>query len=48
VAPDGTFAQPLTVYVTYVTAWATSDGRVHFRSDAFGRDPKLAALLFVN
>jgi L,D-transpeptidase YcbB len=47
-APDaeGKLAAPIAVYVTYVTAWATSDGKVHFRTDAFGRDPKLAALLY--
>jgi L,D-transpeptidase YcbB len=44
--PDGSLAQPIVVYVTYVTAWATSDGRVHFRKDVFGRDPRLAALLY--
>jgi murein L,D-transpeptidase YcbB/YkuD len=43
---DGSLAQPITVYVTYVTAWATSDGRVHFRKDVFGRDPRLATLLY--
>jgi murein L,D-transpeptidase YcbB/YkuD len=43
---DGKFAQPMTVYVTYLTAWATSDGLVHFRRDAFNRDGALAALLF--
>jgi murein L,D-transpeptidase YcbB/YkuD len=45
-AADGNLSQAIKVYVTYVTAWATSDGRVHFRKDVFGRDPKLAALLY--
>lgn len=43
---EGKLAAPISVYVTYVTAWATSDGKVHFRTDVFGRDPKLATLLY--
>ncbi len=46
IGPDGKFGQPMTVYITYLTAWATSDGSVHFRKDVFGRDAALAALLF--
>ncbi len=43
---DGKFTRPMTVYITYLTSWATSDGMVHFRKDVFGRDATLAALLF--
>lgn len=39
------FAKPLTLYVTYVTAWATGDGGLYFRRDRFGRDTNLAELL---
>lgn len=39
------FKKPITLYVTYVTAWATGDGRLFFRNDRFGRDGNLAALL---
>ncbi len=46
IGPDGKFASPMTVYITYLTAWATSDGLVHFRKDVFGRDAVLGALLF--
>jgi len=38
-------ARPVPIYVTYVTAWATRDGRIHFRKDIFERDETLAALL---
>lgn len=37
--------RPLTLYVTYVTAWATGDGGLFFRRDRFGRDDALARLL---
>jgi L,D-transpeptidase YcbB len=29
---------PVTLYMNYVTAWATPDGVVHFRRDIYGRD----------
>ncbi len=29
---------PVPLYMTYVTAWANSDGIVHFRDDIYGRD----------
>lgn len=29
---------PVPVYFTYVTAWSTGDGVVHFRDDIYGRD----------
>jgi murein L,D-transpeptidase YcbB/YkuD len=40
-----TFAQPIPLFVTFVTAWANRDGTVHFRRDAGGRDARIAALL---
>ncbi|WP_274629330.1 L,D-transpeptidase family protein [Arvimicrobium flavum] len=31
-------ANPVPVYFTYVSAWSTGDGVVHFRDDIYGRD----------
>jgi murein L,D-transpeptidase YcbB/YkuD len=31
-------SDPVPVYFTYVTAWSTGDGVVHFRDDIYGRD----------
>jgi murein L,D-transpeptidase YcbB/YkuD len=39
------FAEPLPLFVTFVTAWANRDGSVHFRRDTDGRDAKIADLL---
>ena len=39
------FAEPLPLFVTFVTAWANRDGSVHFRRDPHGRDAKIAKLL---
>ena len=39
------FAEPLPLFVTFVTAWANRDGSVHFRRDTHGRDAKIAELL---
>ncbi|HEY6631896.1 MAG TPA: peptidoglycan-binding protein, partial [Rhizobiaceae bacterium] len=39
------FAEPLPLFVTFVTAWANGDGSINFRRDAHGRDAKLARLL---
>lgn len=41
--PEGNVDLP--IFVTYVTAWATRDGSIHFRNDVIGRDEKLANLL---
>lgn len=41
--PDQPVSLPL--FVTYVTAWATKDGRMHFRKDIYNRDRNLATLL---
>jgi L,D-transpeptidase YcbB len=39
------FAEPLPLFVTFVTAWANRDGSVHFRRDTHGRDATVAKLL---
>jgi L,D-transpeptidase YcbB len=31
-------ADPVPIHMTYVSAWATGDGVVHFRDDIYGRD----------
>ncbi len=31
-------SQPVPVYFTYISAWSTGDGVVHFRDDIYGRD----------
>ena len=38
-------AKPLPIFVTYVTAWATRDGRINFYPDIFNRDQPLYELL---
>lgn len=38
--------QPLPVHITYFTAWVEKDGTAHFRDDIYGRDARLATLLF--
>jgi len=35
---DANIAQPVPVYWTYITAWATPDGLVQFRDDIYKRD----------
>jgi murein L,D-transpeptidase YcbB/YkuD len=35
---DAKLAQPVNVYWTYITAWATADGVVQFRDDIYNRD----------
>lgn len=39
------FAEPLPLFVTFVTAWANGDGSINFRRDTHGRDARLAKLL---
>lgn len=41
-----TLAEPVPVAITYFTAWADSEGKVHFREDIYGHDKELAARLF--
>jgi len=38
--------RPLPVHITYFTAWVEKDGTAHFRDDIYGRDARLATLLF--
>lgn len=35
---DAPISNPVPVYWTYITAWATPDGQVQFRSDIYNRD----------
>jgi murein L,D-transpeptidase YcbB/YkuD len=35
---DAKISQPVNVYWTYITAWATADGLVQFRDDIYNRD----------
>jgi murein L,D-transpeptidase YcbB/YkuD len=37
---------PLPVYITYQTVWIDKSGLINYRSDAYGRDSKLAEVLF--
>lgn len=37
-AVDVNLTRPVTVYFTYITAWAERDGEVEFRPDIYGRD----------
>jgi murein L,D-transpeptidase YcbB/YkuD len=38
--------KPVPVHLTYLTAWTAEDGEVHFRSDLYGRDRRIAQALF--
>ena len=40
---DVKLAQPVNVYWVYITAWATPDGIVQFRSDVYQRDGRARA-----
>ena len=37
--------RPVPVHILYWTAWADSDGTIHFRPDIYDRDPALSAAL---
>ena len=38
-----TLAKPVPVLLVYLTAWVDRDGKLQFRSDLYGRDPKVTA-----
>jgi murein L,D-transpeptidase YcbB/YkuD len=38
-------ARPIPIHMAYVTAWASDDGRAHFRDDVYGLDAALADAL---
>ena len=40
--------QPVTVLITYFTAWIDGDGLLNFRNDVYGNDKKMALRLFNN
>ncbi|MCB1471916.1 MAG: murein L,D-transpeptidase, partial [Rhodobiaceae bacterium] len=35
---DVSLSVPTPIYMTYITAWGTPDGIVHFRPDVYNRD----------
>jgi len=37
---------PLLVHITYQTVWVDNQGTIRFNSDSYGRDRKLAEILF--
>ena len=39
-------SDPVTVHITYQTAWIDNSGEIHFNSDVYGRDSILAEILF--
>lgn len=41
-------SSPLTIHITYQTAWVDNEGTVHFNSDVYGRDMILAEILFAS
>ncbi|TVR82732.1 MAG: peptidoglycan-binding protein [Rhodospirillales bacterium] len=40
-----TLNRPVPVHLTYLTAWSSADGTVHFRDDIYGRDAVLSNAL---
>lgn len=41
-----TLKNKIPVYIGYFTAWVDSEGAVHFYDDVYGRDERLASLIF--
>jgi murein L,D-transpeptidase YcbB/YkuD len=41
-----TLKHKIPVYIGYFTAWVDRAGVVHFYDDVYGRDERLAALIF--
>jgi murein L,D-transpeptidase YcbB/YkuD len=37
---------PLPVHITYQTVWVDNHGKIHFNNDNYGRDKKIAKILF--
>jgi murein L,D-transpeptidase YcbB/YkuD len=33
-----TIQDPIPIYITYITAWVSEDGIVHFADDVYGKD----------
>jgi murein L,D-transpeptidase YcbB/YkuD len=39
-------SKPLPVHITYQTVWVDNQGTIRFNNDIYGRDAKLAEILF--
>jgi murein L,D-transpeptidase YcbB/YkuD len=39
-------SSPLPVHITYQTAWVDNNEKIHFNSDVYGRDKKIAEIFF--
>ncbi|GGH80419.1 murein L,D-transpeptidase YcbB/YkuD [Filimonas zeae] len=42
-----TVANPVSVFICYLTAWVDDNGKLNFRKDIYGHDAKMAEKLFV-
>lgn len=41
-----TLKETVPVFIAYFTAWVDSDGKLNFRNDVYGRDQRLADMVF--